>query len=296
MKIYEIDKKYLDLLRTVDNKVANTDGKDYVFSKKYVGVILNLNNVEYFAPLSSTKTNKDYTEDGKIKPSIIPIIRLIGKNNKTNKEYLLGKIQLSNMIPIADKSIVSIYNLKNEKDLKYKNMVKKQIEIINKNIDLIKTNAEILYIEKSKNLNKGYVQNTVDFKSLEKKAIEYALLLKEKEKENKIAFDPLTGNKLIVRKGYKIPEKEVNQWITKNSVEKNNLKVIDGSTTTIPILIKKDGKLFSKNIEFYNVEQLEVSKEFKKQHFKDLKIEPKKEKSISKSKEKSKSKSKGIEI
>ena len=39
----------------------------------------------------------------------------------------------------------------------------------------------------------------------------------------------------------------------------------------IPVVLKKNDKLISKNIEFYNVAQLDISKEFKKEHFKELK-------------------------
>lgn len=98
----------------------------------------------------------------------------------------------------------------------------------------------------------------------------------------------MTGHELKTLKGYELPKYDTNQWISKVEVEKNNLKVVDGSATTIPVVLKKDDKLITKDIEFYNIAQLDISKEFKKEHFKDLKIEPnKKEQKISKEKSRS---------
>ena len=62
MKIYELNEEYIDYLHSIDNKVENSKGKDYQFSRKYLGVILEINNFKYFAPLSSSKSTKDITK------------------------------------------------------------------------------------------------------------------------------------------------------------------------------------------------------------------------------------------
>lgn len=184
MKIYELNEKYIDYLHSIDNKVRNSKGKDYQFSRKYVGVILKINNFKYFAPLSSGKSEKDYFPNGEIRPSVVPLIRIV-KENKDKTKSLLGKIQLSNMIPIVDENLTKIYDINNEKDIKYKIMVYNEIKFINKNKDLIIKNAKKLYQHKSQNLDIGYVKNTVDFKLLEEKALEYSQVLEVKNNNNK---------------------------------------------------------------------------------------------------------------
>ena len=47
---YYVDKKYADYLRTHDRKVPNTD---YETHRKFVcGVVLHVNGVKYYAPIS----------------------------------------------------------------------------------------------------------------------------------------------------------------------------------------------------------------------------------------------------
>ena len=185
MKIYEIDKEYINYLHSFENKVEKSTAEHYRFSRKYLGIVLTVNNFKYFAPLSSTKTHKDYFPNGEIRPSVVPLIR-ITKSNKDGSISLLGKIQLNNMIPIFNDNLVKLYDLNKEEDIKYKNMVFNQINFINKNVKLIIKNANILYNNKIKNLDIGYIKNTVDFTLLEEKALEYDKYIKENsEKEKK---------------------------------------------------------------------------------------------------------------
>ncbi len=185
MKIYEIEKEYINYLHSFDNKVEKSTAEHYKFSRKYLGIVLTVNNFKYFAPLSSTKTHKDYFPNGEIRPSVVPLIR-ITNSNKDGSISLLGKIQLNNMIPIFNDNLVQLYDLNKEEDIKYKNMVLNQIEFINKNEKLITKNANILYNNKIKNLDIGYIKNTVDFILLEEKALEYSNYLKKNsEKEKK---------------------------------------------------------------------------------------------------------------
>lgn len=54
LKLVIVDSKYCDYLRKIDKRVP------YNFSKKenrpFVGVLFNIDEMEYFAPLSSPKT------------------------------------------------------------------------------------------------------------------------------------------------------------------------------------------------------------------------------------------------
>lgn len=230
MKIYEIDKEYIIYLHSFDSKVEKSTAEHYKFSRKYLGIVLRVNNFKYFAPLSSTKSHKDFFPDGKIRPSVIPLIRII-HINKDGSLSLLGKIQLNNMIPITDDNIIKIYDLNKEKDIKYKNMVFNQIEFINKNEKLIIRNANILYNNKIKNLDIGYVKNSVDFKLLEEKALEYAEKLKKKINEEsknieKSEIDENESSNIEVNgnETEKIEIQENKEEIPNEEKDKNNIE------------------------------------------------------------------------
>ena len=89
-------------------------------------------------------------------------------------EELLGTIKLCNMIPICNSKVINEYNLKSETDSRYKNLVQDQLTFINSERDLIIKRAEKLYKKKVKN-SPYYLQNTVDFLLLEKKAKKYRI-------------------------------------------------------------------------------------------------------------------------
>ncbi|CAL7897849.1 type III toxin-antitoxin system ToxN/AbiQ family toxin [Fusobacterium necrophorum] len=166
IRLYEIDNDYIDYLRQFDSKVLNHSGITYSKTRKYLGVLLDINNCKYLAPLSSPEPKSDYI-NGQIRKSIIPIIRIV-KLGTSN--ILLGKIKLSNMIPIYDMSVLSYYDINKEQDLKYKNLVIDELRFIYANKNLILKNANKLYQQKIKNMSMGYVQATVDFILLEQKA------------------------------------------------------------------------------------------------------------------------------
>ena len=161
---------------------------------------------------------------GEIRPSVVPLIR-ITKSNKDGSISLLGKIQLNNMIPIFNDNLVKLYDLNKEEDIKYKNMVFNQINFINKNVKLITKNANILYNNKIKNLDIGYVKNTVDFTLLEEKALEYDNYIKEnsENKKNKKMFPRKMKMQKEKKKLFVTENKEnekIEPW-SKSDLEKN---------------------------------------------------------------------------
>ncbi|MBF4806022.1 MAG: type III toxin-antitoxin system ToxN/AbiQ family toxin [Pseudoleptotrichia goodfellowii] len=164
MKLYVVDDDYIEYLKKFDNHVLNYSGKDYKNKRKYLGILLNINECKYIAPLSSPNKKTDYLESGEIRKSIVPIIRIVSNEN------LLGTIKLSSMIPVYDETVISYYNIKDEKDIKYKNLVSKEYKFININKEYIIKNALKLYTQKINNMSMKYVQETVNFKLLEEKA------------------------------------------------------------------------------------------------------------------------------
>ena len=57
MKLFTIKDEYLDYLKTFDKHVLNNKGIKYTKSRKYLGVLLEVNDCKYIAPLSSPSEN-----------------------------------------------------------------------------------------------------------------------------------------------------------------------------------------------------------------------------------------------
>lgn len=177
MKLYTIETKYIDYLRTY-SKLANVfdnkdDGRSHV--RKYLGIVLEIGEYKYYVPLSSPK-DSDYLviDDVKtIRKSIIPIIRIIVKEN-TGKLELKGTLKFSNMIPVPD-DMITYYDISKETDKDYKALVEKEYDFIRKNQKLIMRNASVLYNQKSKenelypqgSKKPGYLKTVLDFKYAE---------------------------------------------------------------------------------------------------------------------------------
>ena len=53
MKLYEISDSYLDYLKSFDDRVLNRLGEKYRHTRKYLGILLRINDCDYIAPLSS---------------------------------------------------------------------------------------------------------------------------------------------------------------------------------------------------------------------------------------------------
>ena len=170
LRLYTIDADYLKFLFNVDNRVMYWEGETYKTARKYIGVVLKINDFEYFAPLSSPKANDYFYKKGvkQVKKNIIPIIRLV-----TDKGDLLGKIKLSNMIPVKSEHI-TLYDVKGESDKKYQSHIVKEMICIRKSKDEIAKNALVLYNQKSKGYKSiNYLNDTLDFKSLEVACLNY---------------------------------------------------------------------------------------------------------------------------
>ena len=125
-------------------------------------------------PLSSPK-NTDYqiiNGERRIRKSIIPIIRITAVSSNGEPE-LKGTLKLSNMIPVPA-SELTLYDIDNESDRRYKALIHKELIFIRKNQKKIKQNAKLLYKQKSENNSSiGYLKSTVDFRLLEQKHDEF---------------------------------------------------------------------------------------------------------------------------
>jgi len=165
---YTVDDEYIKFLLQYDSKVFDSKMGKRKHTRKYIGAVLIINNISYFAPLSSPKP-KDFESDGKIRKDPIFLMRIITKDVHGNPE-LKGKVMISNMIPINE-CAAKKYDIAGEKDLGYKRMLIKQIDFITKNRAEIYRKAQWIYkqkiSEKTLKVVPKYLPHTVDFKILE---------------------------------------------------------------------------------------------------------------------------------
>lgn len=170
MKLYAITDKYINYLRQFDSKVYDNKEDKRTVMRKYLGIVLIINDINYYIPMSSPKKS-DY-KDNKIRKSIVPIVRIVSNEEIDNIPVLKGTLRISNMIPVPDSELI-LYEPKLEKNQNYKILVEKELEFIDKNEDMIKKYASIIYNQKNNGYAVSYIDNVVDFKLLEEKCREY---------------------------------------------------------------------------------------------------------------------------
>lgn len=152
--LVRLDSKYCDYLRQFDKKVPyNYDSKEL---RPFIGVLFEVNNCMYFAPLSSPKP-----KHLKMKTKL-DFLKL--KNGK------LGAINFNNMIPVKEDNIIKL-DLDKEcltkSEERYTKLLKEQIYWLNRN-------DEKLY-GRSKKLYDKYVDGTLD-PSIAKRCCNFKLL------------------------------------------------------------------------------------------------------------------------
>ena len=83
------------------------------------------------------------------------------------------------MIPVPDSELI-LYEPKKETNKDYKILVEKELVFIEKNEEMIKKYAKIIYNQKINNYDVSYIRNVVDFKLLEEKCKKNKLVLELK--------------------------------------------------------------------------------------------------------------------
>ena len=171
LNLYSVSDKYIKYLRQFDDRIYDNKDENRIHERKYVGLVLTVNEFNYYIPMSSPKKS-DYIDFEK---------KIIRNDTKTiirvhDGERLYGTLRISNMIPVP---IIELepYIVSNENDSKYKEVILGELRYINNNSEKIVKYAKTVYNQKVKNIDVGYIKNTVEFKLLEEK-------LKEWNKEN----------------------------------------------------------------------------------------------------------------
>ncbi|MCI8832836.1 MAG: type III toxin-antitoxin system ToxN/AbiQ family toxin [Clostridia bacterium] len=170
MKLYSITDNYINYLRKHEKRVYDNKEDIRKVTRKYLGIVLKVNDFNYYIPMSSPKKS-DYNGN-EIRKSIVPIVRMISREEIDGIPVLKGTLRISNMIPVPESELI-LYEPKFEKNKNYKILVEKELEFIDKNEDMIRKYARVIYNQKNNNYNVSYINNVIDFKLLEQKCLEY---------------------------------------------------------------------------------------------------------------------------
>jgi len=129
MEFYYVNSDYIRYLQQIDPKNVQHNYENTINQKPYLGIVLRVNNKDYFAPLSSDK-NLKYKQIKDSNPTVYKLVT-------TNKNYL-GVIKLNNMIPVQQSELnkMTKENIL-EKDINYQKLLNTQRIVINNNEDKI---------------------------------------------------------------------------------------------------------------------------------------------------------------
>lgn len=166
-KLYSITDEYISYLQKHFTNVYSNKMNNRTHTRKYLGTVMNMEGVCYYIPLSSPKdTDYQIAGEGKvIKKSIVPIIRIVVKNAKGEKE-LKGTLRISHMIPVPESELIE-YDINSEEDNAYRELVKDEWLFIRKNREKISNYVKVMYKQKIENYSVGYVKSALDYKMLE---------------------------------------------------------------------------------------------------------------------------------
>ena len=167
MQLYSISDEYINYLRKKFPRVYSNKENTRIHTRKYLGVVIEINTYKYYIPLSSPKEKHDYimVEGKKTIRKDSLIVKRIVSGSGDNKE-LKGTLQIGTMIPVPDAAI-QLYDIENEPDKAYKDLVTEEIIYIRKNEKNIIKNAKILYSKRKSGEKNRVVQNCLDFKAIE---------------------------------------------------------------------------------------------------------------------------------
>ena len=157
LKFYEVDGEYIKYLRVNgDQKIPNIEYEKH--KKFFCGIVLTINNFNYFAPVSSY--NK------KVHTSFL----IMDKDRETKELKAISSLRFSFMFPCP----IEYLSQKDfsKEDEKYKILLRKELHYCNTNREKIKKMANEVY---RLGLNEKNRQkfNICDFKKLEEKCLEY---------------------------------------------------------------------------------------------------------------------------
>lgn len=125
MKFYHIKDDYIAYLKQLDSKVAENKNQ----TRPYVGIVLEIDSIKYYAPFSSPKPKHKKMKNG--------------KDFRKINNGIYGAINFNNMIPVVDSALIEI-DIANIADVKYRRLLQNQYNSIKADEIGIRRTAENL--------------------------------------------------------------------------------------------------------------------------------------------------------
>lgn len=129
---YEIDSAYIKYLATFEEHLFQNAKINQVHSRKYIGILFKIHNVDYFAPLSSFKDKH----------------RRLSETIDFIKIGDMAELNLNNILPVPQNAY-HLFNPNFVTDLQYKNLLINEYRIIKQRTKTILQNAQTVYEKKS---------------------------------------------------------------------------------------------------------------------------------------------------
>jgi protein AbiQ len=153
LKLYTVSDQYINYLRIVEAKVPNNN---YNNKKPFVGIVFEINDKSYLAPLTSPKDSL-----ANVKNSSPLLFKL---HEQDNVDHSLGAIRIQFMIPVPSGELTEL-NF-DSRGHQYKQLLDKQILFIRKHEDEVKKKANKLYKLVTRNVS-YFSERSCDFQALE---------------------------------------------------------------------------------------------------------------------------------
>lgn len=127
--LYNIRSSYVDRLHNLDYRVEKHHGNH---NKPYLGIILEINNIHYFVPLSSPKPKHKHMYES------LTFVKI------TNKSRLLSVLNINNMIPVPEGFYQKI-DIDKISDQKYKDLLNMEVNDCRRKSQRIIKNTKLIH-------------------------------------------------------------------------------------------------------------------------------------------------------
>lgn len=126
MKLYHVRDDYIAFLRQYDTKVADNKNE----KRPYVGIVFEIDAVQYYAPLTSPKPKHTTMKND--------------KDFRKIQQGRYGAINFNNMIPVPESALL-FFDFANEPDARYRRLLQNQYNAILEDWRAIVRTAEALH-------------------------------------------------------------------------------------------------------------------------------------------------------
>ena len=156
IKFYEVSATYVDYLVPYAPHLFHNKQKKQQNSRKYIGVVLHIGDMNYFAPLSSFRDKHHKMSES------LEFIKI--------KNYSV--INLNNMFPVPQ-GCYAYVDISKERNPKYKSLLLAEYRFIKSIQEKIRKNANTLYNLKTKGRQSALTRRCNDFLLLEELCRKY---------------------------------------------------------------------------------------------------------------------------